>query len=81
MKYGKIKTINGLRREIKRVIKKIDICYIREVIGAFLRRMHSVEKHDGELIINEYSCFLECCVVALKILYPYFIRLLPLAIS
>ena len=52
---GRIKTINDLRREIEKAIRKIDICYIREVIGAFLRRVYSVGKHDGELIINEYS--------------------------
>ena len=32
------------------------MCYIREVIGAFLRReCIQWKKHDGELIINEYS--------------------------
>ena len=55
MEYGRIKTINNLRREIEKAIRKIDICYIREVIGAFLRQVYSVEKYDGELIINEYS--------------------------
>lgn len=55
VEYGRIKTINDLRREIEKAIRKIDICYIREVIGAFLRRVYSVEKHDGELIINEYT--------------------------
>ena len=47
MEYGKIKTINDLRREIEKAIKKIDIYYTREVIGAFLRRVHSMEKHGG----------------------------------
>ena len=47
MKYGKIKTINDLRREIEKTIKKIDIYYTREVTGVFLRRVRSVEKHDG----------------------------------
>ena len=55
MEYGKIKTINDLRRDIEKVIKKIDIYYTQEVIGAFHRRVHSVEKHDGQLIINEYG--------------------------
>ena len=40
-------TINDLHREIEKGIKKIDICYIREVIGAVLRRVHSVEKYDS----------------------------------
>ena len=62
------------------MIKKIDIYYIREVIGAFLRLVYSVEKHDSEIIINEYSRFLEYCVLAFKILYPYFIRLFHLEI-
>ena len=44
VEYGRIKTINDLRREIEKAITKIDICYIREVIGAFLRRVYSVEK-------------------------------------
>ena len=47
MAYRKIKAINDLRREIERSIKKIDIYYAREVISAFLRRVHSVEKHHG----------------------------------
>ena len=55
VKYGRIKTINDLRREIEKAISKIDICYIWEVTDAFLRRVYSMEKHDGELIINEYS--------------------------
>ena len=50
--YGKIKTINDLCREIEKSIKKIDIYYIREISGAFLGRVHLVEKHDGEPIIN-----------------------------
>ena len=41
VEYGRIKTINDLRREIEKAIRKIDICYIREVIGAFLRRVFS----------------------------------------
>ena len=55
MEYHKVKTINDLRREIEKSIKKIDVSYVREVIGAFLRRVYSVEKHGGELIINDFS--------------------------
>ena len=55
MEHGKIKIINNLHREIEKTIKIIDIYYIREAIDAFLRRVHSVKKHDGELVINEYS--------------------------
>ena len=47
MEYRKIKTINDLRREIEQAIKKIDIYYTRKVTGAFRRRVHSLEKHDG----------------------------------
>ena len=36
-------------------MKKADINYVREVIDAFLRRVYSVEKHAGELIIDEHS--------------------------
>ena len=54
MEYGQIKIINDLRRKIEEM-KKIDICYVREVTGAFPRRVHSLEKHDRELIINKYS--------------------------
>ena len=55
VQYHKVKTINDLRREIEKALKKIDINYVRDVIGAFLRRVRSVEKHDGELIIDEHS--------------------------
>ena len=55
MEHGKIKTINNLSREIEKAIKIIDIYYVREMIGAFLRRVHSMVKHDGELVINKYS--------------------------
>ena len=55
MDYHRVKTINDLRREIQKSVKKIDLNYIREVIGAFLRRVYSVEKHHGELIIDDYS--------------------------
>ena len=55
MEYGKVKTINDLHREIEKAMKKIDLTYVREVIGAFLRRVYSVEKNNGELIINECS--------------------------
>jgi hypothetical protein len=51
MDYKKVKTIADLRREIK----KVDTNYVREVIGAFLRRVYSVEKHNGELILDEHS--------------------------
>ena len=47
MKYGKIKTINNLCREIEKANKIIDIYCILEVTGAFLRRVHSMEKPDG----------------------------------
>ena len=36
-------------------MKKVDSNYIREVIGTFLQRVYSVEKHGGELIIDEHS--------------------------
>ena len=55
MEYHKVKTINDLRREVEKAIKKIDINYVRDVINVFLRRVHSVEEHDGELIIDEHS--------------------------
>ena len=55
MEYHKVKTINESRREVKKAMKKVDINYVREVIGAFLRRVYSVEKYSGELIIDEHS--------------------------
>lgn len=55
MEYHKVKAINDLRREVEKVMKKVDVSYVREVIGALLRRVYSVEKHGGELIIDEYS--------------------------
>jgi hypothetical protein len=36
MKYRQVKTINDLRREVEKAVKKVNISYIREVIGAFL---------------------------------------------
>ena len=55
MDYHRVNTINDLYREIRKSVKKIDVTYVREVIGAFLRRVYSVEKHQGELIIDDYS--------------------------
>ena len=55
MEYHRVKTINDLRREMQKSVKKIDLSYVREVIGAFLRRVYSVEKHHCELIIDDYS--------------------------
>ncbi|CAF4341426.1 unnamed protein product [Rotaria magnacalcarata] len=52
VKYHKVKTINDLRQEVEKAMKKVDINYVWEVIGAFLRRVYSVEKHCGELMIR-----------------------------
>ena len=54
MEYQKVKAVNDLRQEIRRALKKIDVNYVRKIIGAFLRRVYSVEKHEGELIIDEH---------------------------
>ena len=51
VEYHKVKTINDLRREME----KVDSNYVREVIGGFPRRVYLVEKHGGELIIDEHS--------------------------
>ncbi|CAM4797786.1 unnamed protein product [Rotaria magnacalcarata] len=53
--YKKVKTGNDIRREVKKAVIKIDLNYVREVIGAFLRRVYSVEKNEGELIFDEHS--------------------------
>ncbi|CAF3503406.1 unnamed protein product [Rotaria socialis] len=53
--YNKVRTINELRREIEKAMKKVDVNFVRDTIAAFLQRVRSVEKHDGELIIDEYS--------------------------
>ena len=39
----KSKAINDLRREVEKVMKKLDLNYVPEVIGAFVRRVYSVE--------------------------------------
>ncbi|CAF4708516.1 unnamed protein product, partial [Rotaria sp. Silwood2] len=44
--YQKAHTKDDLEREIMRSWKKIDLNYVRQVIGAFLRRVYSVEKHN-----------------------------------
>ena len=36
-------------------MKKVNMNYVGEVIDAFLRRIYSVEKYAGELIIDEHS--------------------------
>jgi hypothetical protein len=55
IEYGKVETINDLRREVKKSIKKLDVNYVRDTINVFLRRVRSVEKHNGELIFDEHS--------------------------
>ena len=53
--YKNVTIRNDLIKKIKKSISEIDINYLREVIGSFLRRVYSVEKNNGELIINEHS--------------------------
>jgi hypothetical protein len=55
VQYQKVKTIKDLQREIKKAVMNVDVNYLREVIGSFLRRVYSVERHDGELVIEEFS--------------------------
>ena len=55
MDYKKIQTTDDLRREVKKSIKKVEVNYVREVIASFLRRVYSVEKNNGELILNEFN--------------------------
>ena len=45
--YKKVKNVNDIRREVKKAVMKIDINYVREVIGVFLRRVYSVEQNEG----------------------------------
>ncbi|CAF4275868.1 unnamed protein product [Rotaria magnacalcarata] len=52
--YYKVKTINDLRREIEKATKKIDVNCVWDTISVFRRRVQSVEKHNGELIIDEH---------------------------
>ena len=40
---------------IGKAIKKVGINYVGKVIGGFIRRVYSVEKHGGQLIIDEYN--------------------------
>ena len=53
--YKKVKNVNDIRRKVKKAMMKIDLNCVREVIGVFLRRVYSVEKNEGELIIDEYN--------------------------
>ena len=55
VEYHKIKTVNDLRREVEKAMKKVDSNYVRGGICAFLQRLYSVAKHNGELIIDEHS--------------------------
>ncbi|CAM4844145.1 unnamed protein product [Rotaria magnacalcarata] len=52
--YYKVKTINDLRLEIEKATKKIDVNCVWDTISVFRRRVQSVEKHNGELIIDEH---------------------------
>ena len=55
MKYGNVKKVNDLRREVEKAMKKVDINYVRDVISVFLSRVRSVENHNGELIFDEHT--------------------------
>jgi len=57
VEYHKVTTVNDLRGEIIRAMKKVDITYAQEVIAIFLRRVHQVEKHDSVLIIDKHNSF------------------------
>jgi hypothetical protein len=52
--YKKVKTRNNLITEIKKATKKVDAIFCREVIGQFLRRIYSTEKHNGNIICNDF---------------------------
>jgi hypothetical protein len=55
MNYQKAQTKNDLEKEFMKFWKKIDLDYRRQVIGAILGRVYSVEKNNGQLIINKHS--------------------------
>ena len=55
MQYKNVKTVEDLRREIKKATKNVDVKYLRDTIDAFLRRVRSVEKRNGELVFDEHS--------------------------
>ena len=55
MQYKNVKTVEDLRREIKKATKNVDVKYLRDTIGAFLRRVRSVEKRNGELVFDKHS--------------------------
>ncbi|CAF1484020.1 unnamed protein product [Rotaria sp. Silwood1] len=56
--YEKVQTKDDLEKEIMKSWKSIDMDYVRQVIGAFLRRVYSVAKHNDGLIIDEQSRYL-----------------------
>ena len=55
MKYGNVKKIDDLRREVEKAMKKVDVNYVRDVISVFLSRVRSVENHNSEQIFNEHT--------------------------
>jgi len=53
--YKKVTNRENLISEIEKAIKKIDQNFTREVIGTFLSRVYSIEKNNGDIIINNHS--------------------------
>lgn len=53
--YKNAKSRDSLIKEIKKSCKQIEVDYVREVIGSFLRRVYEVEKNKGDYILNKFS--------------------------
>ena len=50
-----MKKFNDLHREAEKVIKKLDVNYVKDVISIFLSWVRSAENHTGELIFDEHT--------------------------
>ncbi|CAF2201503.1 unnamed protein product [Rotaria magnacalcarata] len=53
--YQDVNTREDLKKQIKEASRKIDVNYVRHVIGSFLRRVRAVEENNGDHIVHDYS--------------------------
>lgn len=53
--YRKVNTREDLEKQIREASQKVDINYIRHVIGSFLRRVRAIKENNGGHIVHDYS--------------------------
>ena len=55
VRYHKVEAIGDLHREVEKAIKKVHIKHVQDTVSIFLQPARSVERHNGELIIDEHG--------------------------